>query len=50
MATVFQMAFTAMLVLKNVSKCLKSGSAQGLPNMPILPLKSLKAISNPYMG
>ena len=36
--TVFQMAFTAMLVLKKVSKCFKSGAAQGLPRIPILPL------------
>ena len=50
MDTVFQMAFTAMLVLKKASKCLKIGSAQGLPIIPILPLKSLKAISSPYMG
>ena len=38
MVTVFQMAFTAMLVLKNVSKCFRIGSAQGLPRMPMSPL------------
>jgi len=37
-ATVFQIALTAMLVLKKVSKYLKTGSAHGLPMIPIRPL------------
>lgn len=47
---VFLIAVTAMLVLKNWSKYFQIGSAHGLAIMPSRALKSLNAMSTPYIG
>ena len=47
---VFLIAVVEILVEKNCLKYLNSGSAQGLPRMPWVILKSLNAMSEPYIG
>ena len=47
---VLRRMFQKFTELKKVRKCLKNGSAQGLPVNPLFATKSLKAICTPYMG
>ena len=48
--TRMQVVVLAMLVEKKSAKCLNQGSIQGLAIMPLRILKSLKAMTRPYIG